>query len=87
MFAKLYDSEKCGQILVKIDTDPDECNPEVRFYIQPEGFGVCAGALGFKDTDEGWKQAESIFESITFEKAEEIIGKMFDHLPLEGLRQ
>lgn len=83
MFAKLYDSKKYGQILVKIDSDHDEGNPEVRFFVQPDDMGVCACAIGFVDSDEGWDSAEEVFNGVTLEKAEEIISKTFDDGPVE----
>lgn len=57
MFAKLFDHEKYGQLLVKLDTD-NEGDPEVRTYFKPKGLGVCSVAAGFKDDDEGWELAE-----------------------------
>jgi len=82
MFAKLYNSEKYGQILVKNDTDSEDGSPEVRFYAQPEGFGICSLALGFKDSDEGFDSADEAFNNVDQEKAEEIISKMFEEGPL-----
>lgn len=61
-FCKLYEIEK-GQILVKIDADNDGA-PEVRFYAQPEGLGVCSFATLYDDTDEGWDRAEALFASV-----------------------
>lgn len=67
MFAKLYETP-IGQILVKLDEDSDG-NPEVRFYFQPEGLGVCSFSLGYDDDDEGWQFAENAFSEMTEEKA------------------
>ena len=61
MFAKLFETE-IGQVLVKLDTDPDEGRPEVRIYFQPEGAGVCSLSFSFKDNDEGWGLAEKVFD-------------------------
>jgi uncharacterized protein YkuJ len=61
MFAKLFDTKEHGQILVKIDTDA-ESNPEVRYYFEPKGLGVCTMAISHEDTDEGWKVIESVFD-------------------------
>ena len=68
-FAKLFETEKYGQILVKIDSSDD--GPEVRFYFQPENLGVCSIAHSFKDSDAGWLAAEKFFHKVDVEVAEE----------------
>lgn len=75
-FAKLYNDTPHGQILVKLDTDHDGGNPEVRFFSMPPGMGVCSLALGFDDIDAGWEAAEAAFEKVDEKKAIEIIGSM-----------
>lgn len=75
-FAKLYNGTPHGQILVKLDTDRDDGNPEVRFYSMPPGMGVCSLVIGFDDIDAGWEAAETVFEKIDEKKAIEIIGSM-----------
>lgn len=75
-FAKLYNDTPHGQILVKLDTDPDDGNPEVRLFSRPPGMGVCSLALGFDDTDAGWEIAEATFDNVDEKKAIEIIGSM-----------
>lgn len=62
-FAKLFETEEHGQILVKIASN--DKGPEVRFYYKPEGLGVCSIALEFEDIDGGWDLAEKIFEKTT----------------------
>lgn len=69
MFAKLYEPVEGQQILVKLEAGDD--GPEVRFYYEPEGFGVCSHAIGWADTDEGWAEAEKTFSEITEETAVE----------------
>lgn len=62
MFAKLFETE-VGQILVK--KDEGEQGPELRFYFQPEGLGVCSVALdGFGDDENGWGAVDKAFEEI-----------------------
>ena len=70
-FAKLFEDETLGQILVKIDQDEGEdgFGPEIRFYVSPPNLGVCSIALKFDDDDEGWGNAEEVFEGITIEQA------------------
>ena len=45
MFAKLF-FDNADQVLVKLDSD-DEGNPEIRFYCEPNGLGVCSAVLSF----------------------------------------
>lgn len=62
MFAKLFDTEQ-GQILVKLD-DAEDGEPEVRFYVQPAGMGVCSLAITFPGKD-GFSSARRVFEGVT----------------------
>lgn len=64
MFAKLFETEEHGQILVKMDTAEDASGPEVREYFEPEGLGVCSVAFSWSDEDEDtqWEKAESTME-------------------------
>ena len=75
-FAKLFESEKYGQILVKVDAD-DECHPEVRFYCIPGDLGVCSLAITFEDSDGGWEEADKSFKQIDIEKAEKMVSTIF----------
>ena len=45
-FAKLYENQDYGQILVLLEEDEEDS--EVRFYFQPEGMGVYNCSLPFK---------------------------------------
>jgi len=75
-FAKLFETER-GQILVKIDTGEGDA-PEIRFYVSPEGLGVCSVALTYKDSDSGWDTAEKSFEKIDQAMAMEITREVFE---------
>lgn len=68
-FAKLFEFEDIGQILVKIgdsavgdDETTEHRAPEgterteLRFYFQPPGLGLCEFAFDFED-DEDWTKA------------------------------
>lgn len=68
-FAKLFELPRYGQVLLKFDAD-DEGKPELRWYVQPPELGVCSIAVSFNDTDQGWDQAETAFDSATDEHAE-----------------
>jgi hypothetical protein len=68
MFAKLFGTD-ADQVLVKIDSGEDG-NPEIRFYCEPEGFGICSAAVSFKDDSEkSWNSAKGLFDSIDDAKA------------------
>ena len=43
--------------------------PEVRFYHELEGLGVCSVAHIWHDNDEGWDKAEAYFATIGEEVA------------------
>ena len=64
MFAKLYETDEFGQILVKLDQSDGDCVPEVRIYFEPENLGVCSTAFKYKDSDDGWDKAEKYFNEI-----------------------
>lgn len=81
MFAKLYETEEYGQLLVKLDNDGDEGGAEVRIYFQPEGYGVCSTAFDFSsDENSGWGKAKAIFNAIDIDQCKEIIDKSFAEL-------
>ncbi len=68
-FAKLFETEDLGQVLVKIDTNED-CLPEVRFYFEPPGLGVCSiGVNADTDSHEDWNKIEMFFDSVDEEVA------------------
>ena len=69
-FEKLFESAKYGQLLAKIDRSDETGAPELRWYAEPPGLGVCSFALGFSDDDDGWDKAEAAFERATLEEAE-----------------
>jgi len=80
MFAKLFETKKYGQILVKID---DDDGPEVRYYFEPKGLGVCSMALSFTDDDKGdaWGKAERVFDGINEASVVETVGVLMDKIP------
>ena len=80
MFAKLFERDS-KQVLVKLDADNEKCFPEVRFYFEPEGFGVCSVAVGYKDdSDKSWDSAEKFFNEVTEEKAMEFADKNIEEI-------
>jgi hypothetical protein len=80
-FAKIYESEKYGQILVKKDQMDDEDGAELRFYVDGErfGIGICAIAAGFPG-DAGWDKADAAMADMTQEKAEGMVKGLWDQM-------
>lgn len=63
-FAKLFDDEEYGQILVMIDEN-DDGDPCVKFMAQPPGLGVCAATVSFHKQGD----AQAAFERVQHEQA------------------
>lgn len=85
-FAKLFESETYGQIAVIKQTN-DDGDPEIRFYFQPPGLGVCSNALSFGDgnEDESFDLQDKAWELVTLEASESIAKSVFDMLSERGL--
>ena len=66
-FAKLYEHETIGQILVMKTTNDDE-NPALKVIIGVEGVEVSAGP-GYKDSDDGWDALDAAFDKVDEEFA------------------
>lgn len=81
-FCKLYETEECGQVLVMLDSGDE--GPEVRFYFQPVGLGVCAQKLGFTYDDAGWDKAEKAFEKVDEAIAIELVTSLLANIPVFG---
>ncbi len=81
MFAKLYETEELGQILIKID-DGEE-GPEVRVYFEPKGLGVCSMAYTFSDEKAtAWVSAEKAFETLDEQSAIDTVKALLKQLEL-----
>lgn len=63
-FAKLFEDEKYGQILVLRDRNDDD-EPCVKVMALPPGLGICAISLAFKNEDH----AQATFERMELEQA------------------
>ena len=75
MFAKLFESDRFGQILVVMDRGDD--GPQVTFSVEPTNLGVCSMAPGFDDTDEGWDRAEKLLTECDQAMAEKMAASIF----------
>lgn len=74
-FAKLFDSEEFGQILVT--RDMSEHGPALIFHAEPPDLGVCQTLVNFVDTDEGWDARDRAFELVGLAEAEAMAGGIF----------
>ena len=71
-FAKLYENEEIGQILIELNSD-DKNKPVVIIKFIPEGLGVCAVSAGFPDSDTGWNKADEFFNSLSEDEAAKFV--------------
>ena len=70
-FAKVFDSEKFGQILIMKDRNT-EGNPSLNVHICIDG-GNMNIALGFTDDEEGYEKQERLFGKADMEFAEKMV--------------
>ena len=70
-FAKLFEDDSCGQILVMLDSN---YGPEIKIFFKPKGLGVCSLKMsGYTDDDEGWEIAEKSFEKMDSKEMIELV--------------
>ncbi len=73
-FAKIFQSETFGQILVKKDDNEEEL-PEIRFSFNPDQLGICSCAIAFKNPENQDKAQQDAFEKIDLDSAEGIVAE------------
>lgn len=79
-FAKLFESEKYGQLVVIKQTDDDGL-PEVRLFLLPENLGVCSIAISFvDDSEKSCDECRRIFEEFDMEKAESMAQQVVNYI-------
>lgn len=77
-FARVFDVVRYGQI-VMLKQQNQEGAPELRFFCQPEGMGVCSFAIGWND-DSSENKIEEAFENMVMREAIEIVDGWFKHM-------
>jgi len=77
-FARIFDVVRYGQI-VMLKQQNQEGAPELRFFCQPEGYGVCSFAIGWDD-DSGENKIEHAFTNMVMREAIEIVDGWFKHM-------
>ena len=78
-FARVFEVVRYGQIVI-MKKQSDEGAPELRFFCQPEGFGVCQFAIGWKDEENAEKNMNDAFERMLMREAIEICDGYFKHM-------
>ncbi len=78
-FAKLFESEKYGQISV-IQQEGESEQPEVRFFFKPDGLGVCSIALSFDASDTAWDSCDTTFNKVDLGFAERTLKPIYEQL-------
>jgi hypothetical protein len=78
-FAKVFDVKRFGQIII-MKKQTELGAPEVRFFFQPDGFGVCEFAIGFTDDDASESKFNAAFSEMTPQIATEIIDGYLKHM-------
>jgi hypothetical protein len=76
-FAKIFESERFGQLLVVAGTG-DDGEPELKITGKPKGFGLSSICVGFPSTERGWLGLDNSFEKMDLEAAESAVTDMFE---------
>jgi len=71
-FAKMYNSERYGQLLIIKDTN-ENGDLKINVLCHPPGMGVCTIGLGYEN-EEDW---EAAFEAADADMAEKIAAEVF----------
>ena len=79
-FVKLFESAKYGQICVMRKGQDASDAAEIRFYVKPDGLGVCSVAIEYGDDEAGWDLSEKMFQKIEQENAEGAVKGLFEIL-------
>ena len=78
-FAKVFEVKRLGQIVI-MKKQTEIGAPELRFFFQPEGFGVCEFAIGFNDQDATESRFDEAYREMTPQIATEIIDGYLAHM-------
>lgn len=91
-FAKLFEFEDIGQVLVTKDTDTDSDLPQVIITVQPPDLGLCNITMSFGDpdsdgteaTEADYQKRDEAFEKLDAEAAHEAAKKFIDSIAALG---
>jgi hypothetical protein len=82
-FAKIFENKRLGQVVI-MKKQTELGAPELRFFFQPEGFGVCEFAIGFNDQDATESRFEEAYNEMTPQIAYEIIDGYIKHMTAQA---
>lgn len=82
-FAKIFENKRLGQVII-MKKQTDLGAPEIRFFFQPEGFGVCEFAIGFNDQDASESRFAEAYDEMTPQIAYEIINGYLKHMTAQA---
>lgn len=85
-FAKLFESEKYGQILAMLTDDDETGSPQIAILCHPgEPLGVSRVCLTYADNDDGLARRANAFDKLDLAMAEEGVAQVFK--VAEGMRE
>ena len=81
-YAKIFDSEKFGQILVAVNEDSDDGQASIEINFRLPELGINKACLNFtdEDYDVAYKRAYEAFEHLTLDMVEGTVQNVFDSL-------
>jgi len=82
-FAKIFENKRLGQVII-MKKQTELGAPELRFFFQPEGFGVCEFAIGFNDQDATESRYAEAYDEMTPQIAYEIIDGYLKHMTAQA---
>jgi hypothetical protein len=82
-FAKIFENKRLGQVII-MKKQTELGAPELRFFFQPEGFGVCEFAIGFNDQDASESRFTEAYDEMTPQIAYEIIDGYLKHMTAQA---
>lgn len=77
-FCRTFDVPRYQQI-VMIKKQSELGAPEIRFFFQPEGYGVCNFGIGWDD-DDAEKKSEEAFNKMVPREVIEIVDGYMKHM-------
>ena len=83
MFCKVFKSKTYQQIVMLRCQDKDGA-PEVRFFFQPDGMGVCEFGIGANNDVDANIRLDKVFEEIKANDAHDIVFHTFAGMQSRG---
>lgn len=82
-FCRTFEVERYQQI-VMIKKQSDEGAPEIRFFFQPEGYGVCNFGIGWAEDDDAEQKANEAFKKMVPREVIEIVDGYMKHMQAQA---